>query len=84
MAKRTRARATRPTSIILHPEPSAAIQALVRPPKVTVSDVFRETQEVAENHRKAVGMVAAMTDALLLTAHQTNTAAAKHLAAAAG
>ncbi len=84
----TRARAIKKTSsgtsIVVRPEPSAAIQAMVQPPKVTATDVFRSTLRVAEKHQEAVGMVSAATDALLVTVNQTNVAAAKHLAAAAG
>ena len=77
-------RATKPTAIIVRPEPSAAIQALVTPPKVTAGDIFRTTEAVVVNHRKACGMVAAMTDAMLATAHQTTAATAEHIAAAVG
>ena len=75
-------RRTPHTAIILRPEPSAAIQALVSPPKVAFGDCFRKTEEVVLQHQRAVGLVTAMTDAMLATVHQNTAAAAKHLAAA--
>jgi hypothetical protein len=80
MAKRR----TKQTAIIVRPDPPAAIQSLVTPPKVTVGDIFRKTEEVVAEHRKAAGMVKAMTDAMLTAVHQNTAEAAEQLAAMAG
>ena len=77
-------RRTKQTAIIVRPQPSAAIQSLVTPPKVTAGDVFDRSKEVVLAHQRACGLVAAITDAMLETTYKTATATAEHIAAAVG